>query len=280
MKYLIILISIFMMVGCSSKEIRYNTLGEKSIITKSSEDVYHDAQSKAWSGYYEALKNPPVIAQIHNTDGTVITINSQIPPPAPIIRQHENQYIKPIAEVAKWVVGGVVIDRGISAVVRGMGDTIVSNSGDGNVIVDKSDSIAGKSSSSVDTTKTTDNTSSVTDNSLIDNSNRSVVDNTDSSNNSDNSVFDTTDDNSVVDNSNHSVVDNTNNTADNTTDNSWVDNTDNSMINPDPLVVVVDPPEPVIVNPVIVQPAVVDPVIVNPNIVDPVIVPPSYPPTP
>jgi len=274
MKYLILALSLFMVVGCSSKEVRFSATGEKSIITKSSEDVYHDAQSKAWSGYYEALKNPPVIAQIKNTDGTVITINSQIPPPAPIIRQHENQYIKPITEVAKWVVGGVVLDRGISAVVRGMGDTIVSNSGDGTVIVDKSDSIAGKSSTSVETVKTTDNTSA--DTSMIDNSNRSVVDNTDSSNRSDNSVIDTTDDNSVVDNSNHSVVDNTDNTDN--TDNSWVDNTDNSMVNPDPLVVVVDPPEPVIVNPVIVQPAVVDPVIVEQPV--PVIVDPSYPPVP
>jgi hypothetical protein len=171
MKYLIVLLALVMFTGCSSKEIRYNTLGEKSIITKSSEDVYHDAQSKAWSGYYEALKNPPIIASIQNTDGTIITINSQLPPPAPIIRQHENQYIKPVTEVMKWAIGGVVIDRGISAVVRGMGDTVVSNSGDGNVVVDRSDSIAGKSSTTIDTKKSTDNS----DGSMIDNTDNSLI---------------------------------------------------------------------------------------------------------
>jgi uncharacterized protein YceK len=266
MRYLIVFLVVFLL-GCSSKEVRYDTFGEKSIITKSSEDVYHDAQAQAWTEYYKALKNPMAIASIQQADGTIITINSQIPPPAPTIRQHENQYIKPVTDVMKWVVGGVVIDRGISAVVRGMGDTIVSNSGDGTVIVDRSDSIAGKSSTSVSTTKTSEHTSMTdnTNNSWIDNTNRSIVDNTDSSNSSDNSVVNA--DNSRTDNSSRSVTITTDNSWE---DNSWVDNTNNSVVNPDPVVIVMDPPETVIVeqpSPIIVTqppPVIVDPVVVIP----------------
>jgi len=152
------IVACFLITGCSSKVVSWNTVGEKTVTTRTNEDLYHEAQAEAWAGYFEALKNPPVIATIQQTDGTVLTINSQIPPPAPVIRQHQNQYIKPVADMVKWAIGGVVLDRGIRAVVKGAGDTIVDNAGDGTVYVDRSDSIASESNASLQTdTDSSDN---------------------------------------------------------------------------------------------------------------------------
>jgi hypothetical protein len=155
MKHLITILAIAMLTGCSSKTITYDSMGEKTIKTIRSEDQYHQAQRDAWTEYY--LSYPVKLADIAHPDGTVTTIYNQVPPPAPAIRQHQNQYIKPVADIAKWVVGGVVLDRGIRAVVNGAGDTIVDNAGDGTVYVDRSDMIAGEKSASFDTQTETDN---------------------------------------------------------------------------------------------------------------------------
>ena len=161
MKKLVLLFLIFLLMSCSSKTISYSPLGETTITSRTDEDIYHEAQAKAWSGYYKALENPPVIAKIQNPDGTVITISSQVPPPAPIIKQHENQYIKPIAEVLKWGIGGIVIDRGLQAIVKGAGDVIVDNAGNGTVVVDKSSPIGSRTTTNMESDNA--DKSSVTD---------------------------------------------------------------------------------------------------------------------
>jgi hypothetical protein len=171
MKKLIVLAIIgLVFMGCSSKQVTYDPMGRKQVITKTSEDTYHEQQAAAWAGYYEALKNPPVIATIQQIDGTILTINSQIPPPAPVIRQHKNQIIGPVVDVLKYGIIGTAaygITRGI---VRGAGDVNVANSGDGTVITDRSDNIASKSST--DLTTNTDRS----DRSMIDNTDNSVID--------------------------------------------------------------------------------------------------------
>ena len=164
MKIFASIICCLMLTGCSSKVVTWDSMGEKTVTTRTNEDLYHEAQMNAWAGYYESLKNPPVIATIQQVDGTVLTINSQVPPPAPVIRQHKNQYIKPIADMVKWGIGGIVVDRGLRAIVKGAGDTIVDNAGDGTVYVDRSDSIAGKTDASFNTeTDSSDNS----DNSVV-----------------------------------------------------------------------------------------------------------------
>lgn len=183
MKKIILILLCFGLVGCSSKVVTWDTLGKKTVTTRTQEDIYHEQQAKAWAGYYEALNNPPVIARIQNTDGTVITISSQIPPPSPVIQQHENQYIKPVADIIKFGIGGVVIDRGLRSVVRSVGDVIVDNAGDGTVMVDKSDSIASDSVTTVDTAADHSDNSNHSDNS----------DNSDNSDHSDNSYDETSD---------------------------------------------------------------------------------------
>ena len=152
MKYLIAILAILMLIGCSSKIISYDAMGNKHIVTKSTEDTFHEQQAAAWTGYYSAIKNPPVIATIQQVDGTVITINSQVPPPSPVIRQHKNQIIAPVADVLKYGVIGTTV-YGLGRVVAGAaGDISVNNSGDGTAVVDRSDRIA---SDSVDKSSTT-----------------------------------------------------------------------------------------------------------------------------
>jgi uncharacterized protein YceK len=167
MKKLIVLAIVALLIGgCSSKQVTYDPMGRKQVTTKTSEDTYHEQQAAAWAGYFQAIANPPVIAMFEK-DGVVVTIHSQIPPPVPTIRQHKNQVIGPIVDLAKWGIGGTVAYGITRAVVRGAGDINVANSGDGTVITDRSDNIASKS-----------NTELATD---TDRSDRSMIDNTDNS---------------------------------------------------------------------------------------------------
>jgi len=152
MKYLIAIMAIMMLMGCSSKIVSYDAMGNKHIITKSTEDTFHEQQATAWAGYYSAIKNPPVIATIQQVDGTVITINSQVPPPAPVIRQHKNQIIAPVTDVIKYGIIGTAAYGIVRGVAGAAGDISVNNSGDGTVVVDRSDRIA---SDSVDKSSTT-----------------------------------------------------------------------------------------------------------------------------
>ena len=161
MKYLIAILAILMLIGCSSKIISYDSMGNKHIVTKSTEDTFHEQQAAAWAGYYSAIKNPPVIATIQQVDGTIITINSQVPPPAPVIRQHKNQIIAPVTDVIKYGIIGTAAYGIVRGVTGAAGDISVNNSGDGTTVVDRSDRIA---SDSVDKSSTTTDKS---DNSAI-----------------------------------------------------------------------------------------------------------------
>lgn len=98
---IIAILAILLITGCSSKTIEYNALEKTKVTTRTNEDLYHEAQAAAWKEYYKALENPPVIAVITPKDGPEIKIHSQIMPPVPIIRQHQNQYIKPVTDVIK-----------------------------------------------------------------------------------------------------------------------------------------------------------------------------------
>lgn len=107
MKYVLAIMAIMLLMGCSSSKIvSYDAMGNKHIVTKSTEDTFHEQQAASWAGYYSAIKNPPVIATIQQVDGTVITINSQVPPPSPVIRQHKNQIIAPVTDVIKYGIIG------------------------------------------------------------------------------------------------------------------------------------------------------------------------------
>lgn len=152
MKYLTSILAILMLMGCSSKIVSYDALGNKHIVTKATEDTFHEQQAVAWTGYYGAIKNPPVIATIRQVDGTVITINSQVPPPSPVIRQHKNQIIAPVTDVIKWGVIGTAAYGIVHGIAGAAGDISVNNSGDGTATVDRSDRIA---SDSVDKSSTT-----------------------------------------------------------------------------------------------------------------------------
>ena len=152
MKYVSSILAITMLMGCSSKIVSYDAMGNKHIVTKSTEDTFHEQQATAWAGYYSAIKNPPVIATIRQVDGTVITINSQVPPPSPVIRQHKNQIIAPVTDVIKYGIIGTAAYGIVRGVAGAAGDISVNNSGDGTAVVDRSDRIA---SDSVDKSSTT-----------------------------------------------------------------------------------------------------------------------------
>ena len=158
MKYASSILAIMMLMGCSSKIVSYDAMGNKHIVTKSTEDTFHEQQAVVWSGYYGAIKNPPVIATIQQVDGTVITINSQVPPPAPVIRQHKNQIIAPVTDVIKYGIIGTAAYGIVRGVAGASGDISVNNSGDGTVAVDNSDRIASDSvNESATTTDKSDN---------------------------------------------------------------------------------------------------------------------------
>ncbi len=158
MKSVSAILAIMTLMGCSSKIISYDAMGNKHIVTKSTEDTFHEQQSAAWAGYYSAIKNPPVIATIQQVDGTVITINSQVPPPAPVIRQHKNQIIAPVTDVIKYGIIGTAAYGIVRGVAGAAGDISVNNSGEGSVAVDRSDRIASESvNESATTTDQSDN---------------------------------------------------------------------------------------------------------------------------
>ena len=167
MKYVSAILAIMMLMGCSSKIVSYDALGNKHIVTKSTEDTFHEQQAAAWSGYYGAIKNPPVIATIQQVDGTVITINSQVPPPAPVIRQHKNQIIAPVTDVIKYGIIGTAAYGIIRGVAGAAGDISVNNSGDGTATVDRSDRIASDSVNESTTTTDKSDNSAVSDPTIV-----------------------------------------------------------------------------------------------------------------
>ena len=159
--FTIIMILSFSLIGCvSTKHVYYDEQGRKVIKEKSTQASFNETQSQAWVSYYKALENPPVIAKITDAQGNVISINSQLPPPKPEIRQHQNQYIKPIASVAKFVIGGYVVDSLLSDVINNTSNTIIENSGSGNVDMAKnSDVMSDRSDNSDNSDNSVDNTS-------------------------------------------------------------------------------------------------------------------------
>jgi hypothetical protein len=175
MKYISAILAIMFLAGCSSKIVSYDAMGNKHIVTKSTEDTFHEQQTAAWAGYYSAIKNPPVIATIQQVDGTIITINSQVPPPAPVIRQHKNQIIAPVTDVIKYGIIGTAAYGIVRGVAGASGDISVNNSGDGTVAVDRSDRIASDSvSESVTTTDKSDH-SAVSDPTVVNQPDPTIV---------------------------------------------------------------------------------------------------------
>jgi hypothetical protein len=161
------ILAIMFLAGCSSKIISYDAMGNKHIVTKSTEDTFHEQQATAWTGYYSAIKNPPVIATIRQVDGTVITINSQVPPPSPVIRQHKNQIIAPVTDVIKYGIIGTAAYGIVRGVAGAAGDISVNNSGDGTATVDRSDRIASESVNESTTTTDKSDNSAVSDPTIV-----------------------------------------------------------------------------------------------------------------
>ena len=175
MKYASSILAIMMLMGCSSKMVSYDGLGRKHIVTKATEDTFHEQQAVAWTGYYGAIKNPPVIATIRQIDGTVITINSQVPPPAPVIRQHKNQIIAPVTDVLKYGIIGTAAYGIVRGVAGAAGDISVNNSGDGTVDIDKSDRIASESVNESATTTDKSDNSAVSDPTVVNQPDPTIV---------------------------------------------------------------------------------------------------------
>lgn len=175
MKYISAILAIMFFVGCSSKIISYDAIGNKHIVTKSNEDTFHEQQASAWAGYYSAIKNPPVIATIQQVDGTVITINSQVPPPAPVIRQHRNQIVEPVTDVIKYGIIGTAAYGIVRGVAGAAGDISVNNSGDGTVAVDNSDRIASDSVNESATTTDKSDNSAVSEPTVINQPDQTIV---------------------------------------------------------------------------------------------------------
>lgn len=176
----ITLLSFCLFQGCSSKIVAVDQLGNRTITTTTDAAKFTEEQSKAWTAYYSVLNNPPVIATITQSDGNVIKINSQIPPPAPNIKQYQNQYINPIMGTLKTgvqIIGGGLV---VKEIVGAMQGTNISNIGSGSVNVDQSDNFVAKTATGDSTIKensenpstiTDDNSTTITDdNSNIDNS--------------------------------------------------------------------------------------------------------------
>jgi hypothetical protein len=187
MRYAIAILAIFLITGCSAKTVEYDPFGNKTkITTQGTEHAYYSANQAVLTAWKTDGSKGKVIAEITSPDGIVTTIYSQLPDQIPLIPQYKNQIIEPAAEMVKWAIGGVVLDRGIRAVVKGAGDTIVDNAGDGTVYVDRSDSIASETNASFQTNA---------DSSTTDTSDRSTMDNTDNSvmNQDDNSIRDSHD---------------------------------------------------------------------------------------
>lgn len=170
--HLLLLSMCLVAIGCSSKTIITDPSGYKTITTITDAAKFTEEQSKAWVAYYSVLSNPPVIATITQPDGNIIKINSQVPPPAPNIKQHQNQYINPIMGTLKTgvqVIGGGLVVKEIVGAIQG---TNISNIGSGSVDVDQSENITSKVSTDGSIIKeNSDNPSTITDdNSYIDNS--------------------------------------------------------------------------------------------------------------
>lgn len=134
-----IIICFFSAIGCATKTETIGPNGVKQTITRTNASEFTSAQADAWKAYYAALQNPPVIATITQPDGAVISIKSQIPPPQPNIKQHQNQLVEPTANVLKTAVqiigGGWAAKEILSVLSSG---TKIENNGTGTVSIDQS----------------------------------------------------------------------------------------------------------------------------------------------
>lgn len=161
---MILLFINLLILGCSSKTVIVDPLGNKTVTTTTDAAKFIENQSKAWTAYYSVLANPPVIATITQADGNVIKINSQLPPPTPIIKQYQNQYINPMMNTLKTgiqIIGGGLV---VKEIVGAMQGTNISNVGSGSVNVDQSDNFTAKTATSESTIKeSSDNPLIITD---------------------------------------------------------------------------------------------------------------------
>lgn len=134
MKKLIILIALIaVLAGCSSKTIHTDALGSTTVTTKTDESSFNEAQALAWAAYYSANATPRVIASITSPDGTITNIHSQIRLPAPVITQHKNQVIGPMADIFKTAIQWGAGSYAASQILDDLAGTTINNLGNGNV---------------------------------------------------------------------------------------------------------------------------------------------------
>jgi len=155
--------------------------GTKIVQTITNEKAFYELQEKLST---ESNKAPKPIALIPQSNGTVITLYSQIPQQKTKAVQHKNQIIKPLADViTKGIIGYAAVE-----VVKAVKSDNINVSGENNkVTVDKSERIDVQTNHAEDSSSLTQ-----------DSDNDSSTD--DHSDNSDNR----TDDNSVIDHSDNS----------------------------------------------------------------------------
>ena len=176
-KKILVVIFGFCLVSCSSKTITYSPIGEKNVITVTDAARFSDAQKVALIAYYEACANPPVIAKITQPDGTVVDIHSQILPPAPNLKQHQNQVIEPVMGTLKTgiqIIGGGYMAKEIIGAMQGVS---INNSGAGNVTYDRSEAVTVETTEVQDSTikDSSDNPSTVTEDNHVENAEPEVV---------------------------------------------------------------------------------------------------------
>ena len=176
-KKILVVIFGFCLVSCSSKTITYSPIGEKNVTTVTDAARFSDAQTQALIAYYAACANPPVIAKITQPDGTVVDIHSQILPPAPNLKQHQNQVIEPVMGTLKTgiqIIGGGYMAKEIIGAMQGVS---INNSGAGNVTYDRSEAVTVETTEVQDSTikDSSDNPSTVTEDNHVENAEPEVV---------------------------------------------------------------------------------------------------------
>jgi hypothetical protein len=146
----IVLISL---VSCAKKVQIYDA-ETKEVTEVDAKAYYYMQQAKAYDAYIDALKNPADIATVTDPKtGSVISIKNQVPPPMPSIKQHENQWIRPVMgffdNLAKYGFYGFGL-KTVADAFKDSNGTEVVNSGAGSVTVTSSEGQLNQSSGWVD----------------------------------------------------------------------------------------------------------------------------------
>lgn len=164
-------------MGCSSKVVTVTPAGDKQIATVTDASKFSDTQTTVWAAYYAAVANPPVIAKITQPDGTIVDIHSQVPPPTPDIKQHQNQIIQPLERMVSTgvkIIGGGLVLREVVDAMQGVN---INNSGSGSITYDQSETVDVATTTIEDSTvkDNSDNPTTVTEDNHIENAEPEVV---------------------------------------------------------------------------------------------------------